>query len=49
MVGKIIYMNNNVAQIKITEGTNAISNLMNMHIVFEDGMSRFVGEVEDIR
>lgn len=48
MVGKIIYMNNNVAQIKITEGTNAISNLMNMHIVFEDGMSRFVGEVEDV-
>lgn len=48
MVGKIIYMNNNVAQIKITEGTNAISNLMNMHIVFEDGISRFVGEVEDV-
>lgn len=48
MFGKIIYMNNNVAQIKITEGTSEISNLMNMHIVFEDGNSRFVGEVEDV-
>ena len=34
MFGKIVYMNNNVAHIKLTSGMDAASNLMNMHVVF---------------
>lgn len=48
MNGKIIYMDNNVAQIKITGGYDATSNLMNMHVVLEDSISKFVAEVEDV-
>lgn len=48
MFGKIVYMNNNVAHIKIEGGLNATSNLMNMHVIFEDKNSKFVAEVEDV-
>ena len=48
MFGKIVYMNNNVAHIKLTSGMDAASNLMNMHVVFEDQDSKFVAEVEDV-
>lgn len=48
MFGKIVYMNNNVAHIKIEGGLDATSNLMNMHVIFEDKNSKFVAEVEDV-
>lgn len=48
MFGKIVYMNNNVAHIKLTEGIEAAANLMNMHVVFESESGRFVAEVEDV-
>ena len=48
MFGKIVYMNNNVAHIKVEGGLDLASNLMNMHIIFEDNTSKFVGEVEDV-
>ena len=48
MFGKIVYMNNNVAHIKLTSGMDAASNLMNMHVVFEDQSGKFVAEVEDV-
>lgn len=51
MFGKITYMNDNVAHIQMTEGANS-TNLINLHIIFEDNSSgtnrRIVGEIEDI-
>ena len=48
MFGKIVYMNNNVAHIKVEGGMDLTSNLMNMHVIFEDQGSKFVAEVEDV-
>lgn len=48
MFGKIVYMNNNVAHIKVEGGLDKTSNLMNMHVIFEDKTNKFVGEVEDV-
>ena len=48
MFGKIIYISDTIAHIEIPEGTPVASNLMNMHVVFEDGNKKILGEVEDI-
>ena len=48
MFGKIVYINDNLAHIKITDGTPLATNLMNLHIMFEDEKKKILGEVEDI-
>lgn len=48
MFGEILYISDTVAHIKIKEGTPVATNLMNMHVVFEDERKRILGEVEDI-
>lgn len=48
MLGKILYISNTVAHIEVIGDLSSISNLMNMHIVFEDGIKKIIGEVEDI-
>lgn len=48
MFGKIVYISDSVAHINIPEGTPVSMDLMNMHVVFEDGERRVLGEVEDI-
>lgn len=48
MLGKIVYLANNVAHIGIPEGTPINENLMNMHVIFEDQNKKILGEVEDI-
>ena len=48
MFGKIIYISDTVAHIAIPEGTPVASNLMNMHIVFEDQNKKILGEVQDV-
>jgi len=48
MLGKIIYISDTTAHIEIPEGTPVASNLMNMHVVFEDQNKKILGEVEDI-
>ena len=48
MFGKIIYISDNTAEIAIPEGTPVATNLMNMHVVFEDENKKILGEVEDI-
>ncbi len=48
MFDKIVYMSNNMAHVKIKDGTQLKSNLMNLYIVFESGPKRILGEVEDI-
>ncbi len=48
MFGKIVYISDSIAHIKIPEGTPVNIDLMNMHIIFEDGERRVLGEIEDI-
>ena len=48
MFGKIIYISDNTAHIAIPEGTPVATNLMNMHVVFEDENKKILGEVDDV-
>ena len=48
MFGKIVYISDSIAHIKIPNGTPVNMDLMNMHIIFEDGERRVLGEVEDV-
>ena len=48
MFGKIIYISDNTAHISVPEGTPIATNLMNMHVVFEDENKKILGEVEDV-
>ncbi len=45
MIGKIINMDNNAAYI---EATQVSSNLINMHVIFEDTNKKVLGEVESL-
>ena len=47
MFGKIVYISNNMAHIKMPDAMKT-TNLMNLHIVFEDNDRKIVGEIEDI-
>ena len=46
MFGEIIYINDNVAHIKIKEGVPVAEDLMNLHVMFEDEKKKNL--VEDI-
>ena len=48
MIGKIIYISNNDAHIQINSQNKVSSNLMNMHVIFEDLNKKVLAEIEDI-
>ncbi len=48
MLGKIIYISDNVAHIKLQNREMLATNMMNLHIIFEDEKKKILGEVEDI-
>ena len=48
MLGKIVYISNNMAHIAVNNNVNVSSNLMNMHIIFEDNQKKVLGEIDDI-
>src|SRR5574344_1330532 len=48
MFGKIIYIGNNSANVEISKDAEVITNIMNMHVVFEDDKKKILGEVNDI-
>lgn len=48
MFGKIVYISDSVAHIKVDNADLLATNLMNLHIVFEDNEREILGEVEDI-
>lgn len=48
MLGKIVYISNNTAHIQIPKGQKVSTNLMNMHIIFEDENKKVLGEIDDI-
>ena len=48
MFGKIVYISNNEAHVEIPLGGALSTNIMNMHVIFEDENKKILGEVEDI-
>lgn len=48
MFGKIVYISDSIAHIEIPNGTPVSMDLMNLHVVFEDGNRKVLGEVEDV-
>lgn len=48
MLGKIIYISNNIAHVQIPTGIKVSTNLMNMHVIFEDEKKKVLGEIDDI-
>ncbi len=48
MFGKIKYISDNNAIVEINKDGNVIANLMNLHVVFENGTDRLLGEVKNI-
>lgn len=47
MIGKIIYISNNTANVKLLND-NISTNIMNMHVIFEDDKKKVLGEIDDI-
>ena len=48
MLGKVIYISDNEAHVKISEGINITTNLINIHVILEDDQKRVLGEIVDI-
>ncbi len=48
MLGKIIYMSDNMAHVQIGSGVQVATNLINFYVVLEDEQHKIVGEIEDI-
>ncbi len=48
MLGKIIYMSDNMAHVQINQGVQVATNLINFYVVLEDEHHKIVGEIEDI-
>lgn len=48
MFGTIIYISDNIAHVKIKEGIQLATNIMNLHVIFEDDKKKILGEIEDI-
>ena len=48
MFGKIVYISDNQAHVEILKDKPISTDLMNMHVVFEDEEKKVLGEIEDI-
>lgn len=48
MFGKIKYISDNTAVVEINKDGNLVSNLMNLHVVFESGTDKLLGEVKNV-
>ena len=48
MFERITYISNNGCTIKLNDNANVTTDLMNMHIVFEDSVKKVLGEVIDV-
>ena len=46
MFGQIVYIDNNKANVKVIG--NLASNIMNLHVIFEDQTRKILGEIQDI-
>lgn len=48
MFGKIVYISNSEAHVEVPSDGTMTTNIMNMHVVFEDEKKKVLGEVEDL-
>ncbi len=48
MFGKIVYISNTEAHVEVPKDGSMATNIMNMHVVFEDDKKKVLGEVEDL-
>lgn len=48
MFGTIVYISDNIAHVRIEDGTPLATNLMNLHVIFDDNNKLILGEVDDI-
>ena len=48
MLGKIIYISNNIAHVQVPSNVKIPTSLMNMHVIFEDTNKKVLGEIDDI-
>jgi len=48
MFGKIVYISNTEAHVEVPQDGSMTTNIMNMHVVFEDEKKTVLGEVEDL-
>lgn len=48
MFGKIVYISDNEAHVQRSQDGSMSTNIMNMHVIFEDEKKKILGEVEDI-
>lgn len=48
MFGKIVYISDTEAHVATPQDGSISTNLMNMHVIFEDEKKKIIGEVEDI-
>lgn len=48
MFDKITYISNNGCTIKLKDGADITTDLMNMHLIFEDNSKKILGEVIDV-
>ena len=48
MFGKILYISDTEAHVEVPKDGSLSTNIMNMHVIFEDEKKKILGEVEDI-
>ena len=48
MLGKVVYISDNEVHIRLNEGTNIVTNLINIHVILEDEQKRVLGEIVDV-
>ena len=48
MFGKILYISDNIAQVQNISGGNVNADLMNLHVIFESGSQRVLGEIMEL-
>lgn len=48
MFGKIVYIGDSIAHVENGQKESSASDLMNMHVIFEEGTQRILGEVNEL-
>lgn len=48
MLGKVVYVSDNEVHVRVPDGSNIVTNIINIHVILEDEQKRVVGEVVDI-
>ena len=49
MFGRILYISDNIAVIENKMNSNAVADLMNLHLIFENGNQKVLGEILEVK